>query len=178
MSEPNPQPNCPLVKLPREVRDAIYLEVWRIVGLRQHIVAHWGTPDSEVDAKPHYCRWKCCTEFEVEDRLQELVENARIERGIAYGGWFTCTPDTGLEDYQGLLSSPWDNHWKCYTEIAKDHPRDYKDCALGPITGHSDKTPNTTTTQAAQQMETGCEKGQGNNQTTSTSTYPRADLDR
>jgi hypothetical protein len=29
-----------VTRLPREVRDAIYLELWRLKGLRQHIVSH------------------------------------------------------------------------------------------------------------------------------------------
>ncbi|KAJ3456776.1 hypothetical protein MRS44_016799 [Fusarium solani] len=158
MSEPNPQSNSPLIKLPRELRDAIYLEVWRSNGLRQHIVAHWGPnakppdadakpPDADVkppdagaippepeDAKPHYCRWKCCTEFEVEDQLQEEVEQLRIKKGIAFGDWFSDKPVSPRLDYQGLLSSPWDNHWKCWVEIIESTSgcRCWKDVAKNP----------------------------------------------
>ncbi|RMJ18040.1 hypothetical protein CDV36_002301 [Fusarium kuroshium] len=171
MSKPNPQSNSPFVKLPREVRDAIYLEVWRLTGLRQHIVVHWGgkdnnkppesenakppesnaqpssstakspdanaTPPEPKDAKPHYCRWKCCTEFEVEDRLQEEVEQFRIKQGVELGGWFPFHPASARLDYQGLLSSPWDNHWKCWVEITEKYGREYNDGSwVRPRPGH------------------------------------------
>ncbi|KAL6366106.1 hypothetical protein LRP88_00202 [Fusarium phalaenopsidis] len=139
MAEPNPQSNSPLLKLPREVRDAIYLEVWRFTGLRQHIVAHWGASDS-TDAKPHYCRWKCCTEFEVEDRLQELIENVRIQKGIPLGHNILGSPVSPGLDYQGLLSSPWDNHWKCWIEIAEGYGREYTTASYGQVNGHSTST--------------------------------------
>ncbi|KAI8712843.1 hypothetical protein NCS52_01383700 [Fusarium sp. LHS14.1] len=131
MSQPNPQSNSPLVKLPREVRDAIYLEVWRLTGLRQHIVAHWGSSDQ--DSKPHYCRWKCCTpEFEVEDRLQEEIDQERIRRGITLGEYFSYKPVTPRLDYQGFLSSPWDNHWECWLEITQGYGREYIEGNYGP----------------------------------------------
>lgn len=139
MSEPNPQSNSPLLKLPREVRDAIYLEVWRSNGLRQHIVAHWGASDSQ-DSKPHYCRWKCCTEFEVQDRLQEMIENVRIQQGRPLGVEIGCSPVSVRHDYQGLLSSPWDNHWKCWIEIVEGYGREYNPASLGPDKGHSVST--------------------------------------
>ncbi|RSL54107.1 hypothetical protein CEP54_010055 [Fusarium duplospermum] len=156
MSKPNPQSNSPLVKLPREVRDAIYLEVWRLTGLRQHIVAHWGPPPKKpkpvdstviipdtgeppepIDAKPHYCRWKCCTDFEVEDGLQEEVDQLRIKEGLEFGDWFGDKPVSTRLDYQGLLSSPWDNHWKCWVKIVEGYGREYDEGSSG---GHSVST--------------------------------------
>ena len=48
--------------LPAEIRNAIYLELWRSAGLRQHILWH-----GEGNGGRHFCRWRCEAEFEVDD---------------------------------------------------------------------------------------------------------------
>ncbi|RSM03325.1 hypothetical protein CEP52_007442 [Fusarium oligoseptatum] len=154
MSKPNPQSNSPFVKLPREVRDAIYFETTISLQSLKTPNPQNQTPNPQAqppnlqtqtppplqnqkDAKPHYCRWKCCTEFEVEDRLQEEVEQFRINQGVELGGWFPFHPASARLDYQGLLSSPWDNHWKCWVEITEQYGREYNDGSwVRPLPGH------------------------------------------
>ncbi|OBT68525.1 hypothetical protein VE03_01817 [Pseudogymnoascus sp. 23342-1-I1] len=59
-----------LVALPAEIRDAIYLELWRSCGLRQHIVCH-----REKEGR-YFCSWPCTTEYDVDDVLQRKIEKS------------------------------------------------------------------------------------------------------
>ncbi|VUC27031.1 unnamed protein product [Clonostachys rosea] len=113
----NPQSRSAFVtRLPREVRDAIYLELWRSIGLRQHIVSHRDQENGGPEPPGwHFCRWRCITDFEVEDRLQQEIELLRIEQA-------QDTEPSGLVysiPYQKRLASPWHNHWACGEEIEK-----------------------------------------------------------
>lgn len=101
----DPQPQCLwITRLPRELRDAIYLEIWRPYGLRQHIFWHGHPADP---ANWHYCRWQCTTDFDVTDRLQEDLELLRIQESIPFGEPICC------KHYEMRLNSPWLNHWAC-----------------------------------------------------------------
>ncbi|KAF5522649.1 hypothetical protein CGCA056_v006333 [Colletotrichum aenigma] len=66
-------------RLPREVRDAIYFQLWRSCGLRQHILWH-GTAEDK-----HFCRWSCTAEYQVEDELQRDIEKMREQLGVSLG---------------------------------------------------------------------------------------------
>ncbi|KAM5378787.1 hypothetical protein ACJZ2D_004260 [Fusarium nematophilum] len=100
----DPQSQSSLLRLPREIRDAIYLEVWRTHGLRQHILSHneWNPKEP-----PHLCHWPCTTEFSVEDNLQQDAELLRLR------------PNSPISDgirekaLEMRLISPWMNHWAC-----------------------------------------------------------------
>ncbi|KAF5006784.1 hypothetical protein FDECE_6838 [Fusarium decemcellulare] len=93
-----------ITRLPREVRDGIYLELWRSCGLRQHIVWH----DDQADRiKSHFCRWRCTTPFQVEDKLQEDIDALRIQLGVSLGDSFSN------KTYASRLYSAWRNHWAC-----------------------------------------------------------------
>ncbi|TDZ17560.1 hypothetical protein Cob_v009471 [Colletotrichum orbiculare MAFF 240422] len=96
-----------IIRLPREVRDAIYLQLWRSVGLRQHIIHHGIAGDK------HFCRWSCTTDFEVEDKLQQDLENLRIELGISLGEDIFRDREDNEPPYARRLQSPWMNHWPC-----------------------------------------------------------------
>jgi len=106
----NPQPDCAFInRLPREVRDKIYLELWKSYGLRQHILWH-------EDAH-HFCHWKCTTEYNVKDSLEEEIDATRINRGI----YLNPLGPIGIrlpefvrgEKLACRLRSPWLNHWPC-----------------------------------------------------------------
>ncbi|KAM0351837.1 hypothetical protein ACHAPU_002350 [Fusarium lateritium] len=113
---PDPQLQSKFItRLPREVRDKVYLELWRSCGLRQHIIWH---RDKHDVAKSHFCRWRCTTPFEVEDGLQEPVDATRIKRGVALGGSFSDKA-AALQ-----LFSPWKNHFACGERIAEVHGDD------------------------------------------------------
>ncbi|RMJ07896.1 hypothetical protein CDV36_012513 [Fusarium kuroshium] len=92
--------------LPPEVREAIYLELWRCVGLRQHIIAHTRYRHKKL-SEIHLARWPCTTDFYVGDSLQDEVDalpkklfhsSRRLKINIAYRR-------------RGLSS--WMNHWSC-----------------------------------------------------------------
>ncbi|EXA46346.1 hypothetical protein FOVG_07067 [Fusarium oxysporum f. sp. pisi HDV247] len=104
-----------ITHLPREVRDRIYLELWRSCGLRQHIVWHRNKEDK---AKSHFCRWRCTTPFSLEDELQELIDATRIQLGIPLGDSFSNKP------YALQLSSAWKNHFACGQRIARVYGED------------------------------------------------------
>ncbi|KAK3316803.1 hypothetical protein B0H66DRAFT_305904 [Apodospora peruviana] len=93
--------------LPREVRDLIYLELWRSSGLRQHIVFHYESNGS------HFCRWSCTTEYDVRDKLQADIE-AEIPFCRHLGGNFRSARESGHR-----LLSPWMNHWACGEDAAE-----------------------------------------------------------
>src|SRR6478609_326153 len=104
-----------ITHLPREVRDRIYLELWRSCGLRQHIVWHRNKEDK---AKSHFCRWPCTTPFSLEDEVQELIDATRIQLGIPLGDSFSNKP------YALQLSSAWKNHFACGQRIARVYGED------------------------------------------------------
>ncbi|KAI8295016.1 hypothetical protein K4K59_004837 [Colletotrichum sp. SAR11_240] len=66
-------------RLPREARDAIYFQLWRVCGLRQHILWHGAAEDK------HFCRWSCTTDHQVEDELQRDIEKMREQLGVSLG---------------------------------------------------------------------------------------------
>lgn len=96
--------------LPREVRDQVYLELWRSCGLRQHII--WHHDKNEVN-NSHFCRWQCTTPFEVQDGLQESINATRIELGVSLGESFSN------KTYALQLYSAWKNHFACGERIAE-----------------------------------------------------------
>ncbi|KAM5364355.1 hypothetical protein ACJZ2D_011552 [Fusarium nematophilum] len=105
-----------VARLPREVRDAIYLELWRSCGLRHHIVSHWERdPKLSRATGAHFCRWPCSTPYQVEDDLQEEVDLLRIQENVALGNSIMNVT------YQMRLESPWLNHWKCGEHVEETH---------------------------------------------------------
>ncbi|CAH0003792.1 unnamed protein product [Clonostachys byssicola] len=109
-----------VTRLPREVRDAIYLELWRSNGLRQHIVSHRNHKNADPEHPEwHFCRWRCVTDFEVEDRLQQEIELLEADQIIDDVGLTYNVP------YQKRLASPWHNHWACGEEIEKVHGEEF-----------------------------------------------------
>ncbi len=87
-------------QLPPEVRQTIYLELWRSAGLAQHIFLQDG----------QYAHAPCITKHDVEE-TQNYFECLGIQKS-----W-----DVEVED--GLnkrrLQSPWCNHWKCEEAILR-----------------------------------------------------------
>jgi hypothetical protein len=82
----DPQSESRLIwRLLREVRDAVYLELWRFCGLRQHIIWH---EDKHDGSRPHFCRWECTTPFTVEDKLQNDIDLIRVRLGTPEGECF------------------------------------------------------------------------------------------
>lgn len=95
-----------VARLPPEVREAIYLELWRCVGLRQHIVSHTRYRDGRL-GEVHLARWPCTTEFYVGNRLQEEVDALPIEMFNSVGRVANNIP------YRRRDLSSWMNHWAC-----------------------------------------------------------------
>ncbi|XEV04813.1 hypothetical protein FSHL1_010100 [Fusarium sambucinum] len=115
MSHQSPDPQLQsafITRLPREVRDKTYLEIWRSCGLRQHIIWHH---DKDDITKSHFCRWRCTTPFEVQDRLQASLDAKRQEHGIASNVSFN-DKTSALQLY-----SAWKNHFACGERIAEVH---------------------------------------------------------
>jgi hypothetical protein len=113
---PDPQNQSSFITcLPFEVRERIYLELWRSCGLRQHIIWHRNKDDK---TKSHFCRWRCTTPFSVEDKLQGTIEVTRIEVGASLGDSL-CSKTYALQ-----LFSAWKNHFACGQRIVKVYGRD------------------------------------------------------
>ena len=111
-----PQANMPthlqpqsslLTKLPRELLDLIYVELWRSHGLRQHILWHgkW--------RNKHFCHWPCTSEFDMKDKSQSDIEQLRSQLGVALGHDIKHTNHALARPYCRRLQSPWMNHWSC-----------------------------------------------------------------
>jgi hypothetical protein len=107
-----------LTLLPREILDKIYLELWRDCGLRQHILFHGKGPRGK---DKHFCRWACCTEYQVDDPLQADVEKLRVKLGVPLGANIQGNqpPEVGI--YCRRLMSPWMNHWPCGERATQEH---------------------------------------------------------
>ncbi|KAF4922367.1 hypothetical protein CGCVW01_v005341 [Colletotrichum viniferum] len=102
-------------RLPREVHDAVYFQLWRSCGLRQHILWHGAAEDK------HFCRGSCTTEYQVEDELQRDIEKMREQLGVSLGqeivrDWYDKAPR-----YCRRLQSPWMNHWLCGDRAVEKH---------------------------------------------------------
>lgn len=96
-----------VARLPSEVREAIYLELWRCVGLRQHIVPHARYRHDGKLNEVHLTRWPCTTEFYVGNRLQEEVDALPIAMFNSVGKLANNIP------YRRRHLSSWMNHWSC-----------------------------------------------------------------
>lgn len=106
----NPQSQSAFItRLPPEIRDAIYLELWRSCGLRQHIVWHGEGGDR------HFCRWPCTTRYDVDDELQRGSEGLRRRLGVPLG------QDIRAAACSRRLQSPWMNHWACGERAEQEH---------------------------------------------------------
>ncbi|TEA14158.1 hypothetical protein C8034_v003724 [Colletotrichum sidae] len=113
---PAPQTQSPFIsRLPREVRDAIYLQLWRSTGLRQHILYHGIAGDE------HFCRWSCTTEYEVEDKLQQDLEKLRTDLGVSLGKDMLRGRGDNKPPYARHLQSAWMNHWPCGERAFNEH---------------------------------------------------------
>lgn len=100
----DPQSSALLFSLPREIRDTIYLELWKSVGLKQHIFYH---VDENEPTKSRYCLWPCNTTFEVEDSLQTRLEQVWEAHERPQNN-MVCD-----ELWWMRLQSHWYNHWQC-----------------------------------------------------------------
>ncbi|OBT92177.2 hypothetical protein VE01_10051 [Pseudogymnoascus verrucosus] len=119
----NPQTQSPfltrLLTLPPELRDAIYLSLWRSHGLRQHIIWHGNDSSGR-----HFCSWPCTTDFSAADNLQRDVDELRIRLGVRLGdnmGGFGPGKDPEVSVLTRHLQSPWMNHWACGERAAEVH---------------------------------------------------------
>ncbi|KAF6826655.1 hypothetical protein CMUS01_09341 [Colletotrichum musicola] len=109
----NPQTESAFINhLPREIREAIYLELWRSHGLHQHILYHG-------DSNFQFCHWPCAIEFEVRDGLQEELEELRARFGVPLGQDIVPDRSDPKLPYLRRLQSQWMNHWPC-GELAYD----------------------------------------------------------
>ncbi|RYP58133.1 hypothetical protein DL769_009090 [Monosporascus sp. CRB-8-3] len=112
----HPQTQCAFVhRLPREIRNAIYLELWRSCGLRQHILWH------SDEADRHFCRWPCAMEYEVQDELQRDIEELRSQLEVPLGQELRPDRHEKIRLYCRRLQSPWMNHWPCGERAEKEH---------------------------------------------------------
>ncbi|KAI5920168.1 hypothetical protein F4810DRAFT_684280 [Camillea tinctor] len=94
-------------RLPQEIRNAIYLEVWRAAGLSQHIIYH--------KDQSHFCHWPCISDFSTEDDRQVALQEMRDR-----------IPDSQIEkepfqmpdsEWVSPLYSTWYNHWRCERKL-------------------------------------------------------------
>lgn len=87
-----------LSRLPPEIRNAIYLELWRTAGLSQHVFWHEACAAGFV--------------FGVEDEREPQLEALWEAKG---------SPGTWLDDglWHGRLASHWYNHWGCEEELLR-----------------------------------------------------------
>jgi hypothetical protein len=111
-----------LTRLPREILDQIYLEIWRTCGLRQHILFHGNEGPRGKDK--HFCRWECSTKYRVDDPLQADVDKLRVRLGVPLGmdmkGTSGIQPsEVGM--YCRRLMSPWMDHWPCGERATQEH---------------------------------------------------------
>ncbi|KAH8681909.1 hypothetical protein BX600DRAFT_447481 [Xylariales sp. PMI_506] len=93
-----------LERLPLELREQIYMDIWRDAGLTQHIFIH---------PKGGYTHSTCVTDHHAPDSRQ--VEIDRF--------WSSRAPSGGfLKDalWNRRLGSTWCNHWSC-EELAVSH---------------------------------------------------------
>ncbi|KAK2043255.1 hypothetical protein LZ31DRAFT_595780 [Colletotrichum somersetense] len=127
-SDPQTQSNS-ISRLPREVRDTVYLQLWRSCGLRQHILWHGAATDQ------HFCHWSCNTEYRVEDELQRGVEKMRAELGVPLGQEIMRDRHNNAPLYYRRLQSPWINHWICGERSFEEHDVLWP---LRPPPGHED----------------------------------------
>ncbi|KAF2220090.1 hypothetical protein BDZ85DRAFT_267172 [Elsinoe ampelina] len=97
--------------LPPEIRHMIYLELWRMTGLRQHIIWH-GPEDSA-----HFCRWPCSTQYQRNDPVQEELEQIRQELGIPLGERIFGDKHPRLTPLCRRMQSPWLNHGNCGEDV-------------------------------------------------------------
>ncbi|KAM0332534.1 hypothetical protein ACHAQA_002817 [Verticillium albo-atrum] len=115
----NPQTESPFItSLPRDVRDAIYLELWSTSGLRQHILFH--SYEQNWNAR-HFCRWACTTKFELRSSLQRDIEQLRSDLNVPLGEDITGDQDPRAVVYGRRLQSPWLNHWACGERADREH---------------------------------------------------------
>ena len=121
MMATNPQPQSPLLALPREIRNLIYLELWRSAGLRQHILWHHGErhyDEPDYDEPPHFCRWPCRTEFQVDDPVQADIQE-KWEQMIRQHGLSRVRQEHWR--LARRLRSPWLNHVNCGEDAEEAH---------------------------------------------------------
>ncbi|KAK1999298.1 hypothetical protein LX36DRAFT_605313 [Colletotrichum falcatum] len=102
-------------RLPREVRNTVYLHLWRSCGLRQHILWHGATKEK------HFCRWSCTTEYRVEDELQRDIEKMRARIATSLGQEIMRDQHENAPLYCRRLQSPWINHWLCGERAFEEH---------------------------------------------------------
>lgn len=120
----NPQLKSSLVaRLPREIRDLIYLELWQPYGFRQHILWHNDLvyrPERNAHASVgHFCHWPCITEYQLRDALQEKLETFYRESGSPadHHNWLAMF----APHIRRQLRSPWWNHWSCGVAAANTY---------------------------------------------------------
>jgi hypothetical protein len=95
------QTMSPLFRLPAEIREAIYLALWRSAGLSQHILVHHGG----------YTHAQCVTDHEAPDERQEELQRLW---GAELESWTTVRSELWVR----RLDSQWCNHWKCEEKAA------------------------------------------------------------
>lgn len=105
-----PQRLSLLFGVPREIRDAIYYEIWQSMGTKQHIFWHG---ESSVRPTSRYCLRPCTTTYEVEDSLQSKLEKVWDERGRPQ-----LLEGDDMATWIARLQSPWYNHWRCEEDLS------------------------------------------------------------
>lgn len=102
----NNQFSSPLFRLPAEIREAIYSELWLSAGTSQHIFWH---EDKKDPSNSRCCLWPCTTEtdFSAEDSLQTQLEQVWEDHERPHST-LDCDKIWGAR-----LNSRWYNHWAC-----------------------------------------------------------------
>ncbi len=98
-----------LFLLPLEIRQLIYLELWREAGLGQHIFIYRGG----------YTHAPCILSD------QNAPDDRQVEIDGLWGGWKQGLMVTNVNNslWSRRLSSAWCNHWRCEERAASRNPK-------------------------------------------------------
>ncbi|KAK8080061.1 hypothetical protein PG997_007879 [Apiospora hydei] len=105
-------------KLPREIRDMVYLAMWDVSGTQQHVFEH-------EEGSGHVTHFPCILAAgEQDNRNHEFEKLWRRQQALR--------PRSLVEDpvWAKRMSSPWNEHWKCEDAMLASREKGNKSCTL------------------------------------------------
>ena len=91
-------------KLPLEIRQQIYEELWRMTGGGSHHIFHHSG---------RLRRCACVTDHDAEDERDGIVEKFKLAKALTHKTYFSSPT------LHKKLSSKWTKHWKCEEHLAR-----------------------------------------------------------
>lgn len=121
------QTQASFLMLPREVREAIYVAIWRYSGLAQHVWSFDYRPTHHGSPRSCFGHCPCVTKFNLHDRRQTEVSLLKSQIAVPLGPHhlFPCAI------WSDRLKSRWYDHWPCAEE--------YESAAFKAGTSHRNK---------------------------------------